>query len=48
MPDDDTRREAASLADTRLTEKDAERYAGITAGLKVDPDRVDPDAAARG
>ena len=34
MPDQETRREAASLADTRLTEKDAERYAGITAGLK--------------
>ena len=34
MPDYDTRREAARLADTRLTEKDAERYAGITAGLK--------------
>jgi SpoVK/Ycf46/Vps4 family AAA+-type ATPase len=34
MPDDETRREAASLADTRLTEKDAERYAGATAGLK--------------
>lgn len=34
MPDHETRREAARLADTRLTEKDAERYAGITAGLK--------------
>src|ERR671919_678794 len=34
MPDHATRREAARLADTRLTEKDAERYAGITAGLK--------------
>src|SRR5215216_945948 len=34
MPDHTTRREAARLADTRLTEKDAERYAGITAGLK--------------
>lgn len=34
MPETDTRREAASLADSRLTEKDAERYAGITAGLK--------------
>lgn len=34
MPDHPTRREAARLADTRLTEKDAERYAGITAGLK--------------
>lgn len=34
MPDLATRREAARLADTRLTEKDAERYAGITAGLK--------------
>src|ERR1051325_7862546 len=34
MPDYETRREAAQLADTRLTGKDAERYAGITAGLK--------------
>ena len=34
MPDYEMRREAARLADTRLTEKDAERYAGITAGLK--------------
>ena len=34
MPDLATRREAARLADSRLTEKDAERYAGITAGLK--------------
>ena len=34
MPDHNTRREAARLADSRLTDKDAERYAGITAGLK--------------
>ena len=34
MPDVDIRREAARIADTRLTEKDTERYAGITAGLK--------------
>ncbi|HET6980474.1 MAG TPA: AAA family ATPase [Pyrinomonadaceae bacterium] len=34
MPDVDTRRDAARIADSRLTEKDAERYAGITAGLK--------------
>jgi transitional endoplasmic reticulum ATPase len=34
MPDHATRREAAKLADSRLTEKDAERYAGMTAGLK--------------
>src|SRR5215217_7243880 len=34
MPEYETRREAAGLADSRLTEKDAERYAGITAGLK--------------
>lgn len=34
MPDHATRRAAAQIADTRLTEKDAERYAGITAGLK--------------
>ena len=35
MPDLATRREAARLADSRLTEKDCERYAGITAGLKA-------------
>jgi transitional endoplasmic reticulum ATPase len=35
MPDHATRREAAMLADTRLTEKDGERYAGVTAGLKA-------------
>ena len=34
MPDYETRKEAAGLADTRLTEKDSERYAGVTAGLK--------------
>ena len=34
MPDLATRREAARLADSRLTEKDTERYAGVTAGLK--------------
>ena len=34
MPDEATRREAARLADSRLTGKDTERYAGITAGLK--------------
>src|SRR6185369_7922735 len=35
MPDLETRREAAKLADKRLTQKDTERYAGITAGLKA-------------
>src|SRR6185503_9254143 len=35
MPDYDTRRAAAMLADARLTEKDGERYAGVTAGLKA-------------
>jgi SpoVK/Ycf46/Vps4 family AAA+-type ATPase len=35
MPDHATRRQAAMLSDTRLTEKDGERYAGITAGLKA-------------
>jgi SpoVK/Ycf46/Vps4 family AAA+-type ATPase len=35
MPDRETRREAARLADTRLTERDGERYAEITAGLKA-------------
>src|SRR5687768_5025570 len=35
MPDHAARREAAMLADTRLTEKDGERYAGMTAGLKA-------------
>ncbi len=35
MPDADTRRRAALLADPRLTEKDGARYAEITAGLKA-------------
>lgn len=35
MPDLETRRRAALLADARLTEKDAERYAAMTAGLKA-------------
>jgi len=35
MPDTATRREAARLADSRLTDKDCERYAGMTAGLKA-------------
>lgn len=35
MPDVATRREAARLADQRLTDKDCERYAGMTAGLKA-------------
>ncbi|HEU4711231.1 MAG TPA: ATP-binding protein [Pyrinomonadaceae bacterium] len=35
MPDVETRRDAARLADSRLTDKDCERYAGMTAGLKA-------------
>lgn len=35
MPDRETRRRAAMLADARLTEHDADRYADITAGLKA-------------
>jgi transitional endoplasmic reticulum ATPase len=35
MPDRETRKQAARLADPRLPEKDADRYAEITAGLKV-------------
>lgn len=35
MPDRETRKRAALLADKRLTEKDGERYAEITAGLKA-------------
>jgi len=35
MPDRDTRRQASQLADPRLPEKDAERYAEVTAGLKA-------------
>ena len=35
MPDRDTRRAVARLADSRLTDKDAERYAEVTAGLKA-------------
>ncbi len=55
MPDHDTRREAAMLADVRLTERDAERYAEITAGLKAiqiasiltPPPAVEEEAADR-
>ena len=35
MPDRDTRRAAAAIADPRLTPQDAERYAEVTAGLKT-------------
>jgi SpoVK/Ycf46/Vps4 family AAA+-type ATPase len=34
MPDREARKAAARIADARLTEKDADRYAEITAGLK--------------
>lgn len=35
MPDRDTRKVAAQLADPRLSEKEADRYAEVTAGLKA-------------
>jgi transitional endoplasmic reticulum ATPase len=35
MPDEETRKAAAKLADARMSEKDADRYAEITAGLKA-------------
>jgi transitional endoplasmic reticulum ATPase len=35
MPDRDTRRAVARLADPRLSEKDVDRYAEVTAGLKA-------------
>jgi len=35
MPDEETRKDAAKLADARMSEKDAGRYAEITAGLKA-------------
>lgn len=35
MPDDATRKAAAQIADARMSDKDAERYSGITAGLKA-------------
>ena len=35
MPDVETRRAAARLADPRLSERDADRYAEVTAGLKA-------------
>ena len=35
MPDRDTRRAAARIVDPRLSEKEAERYADLTAGLKL-------------
>ena len=34
MPDRETRRAVARLADPSLSEKDADRYAEVTAGLK--------------
>jgi AAA+ superfamily predicted ATPase len=55
MPDHDTRRQAATLADPRLTDRDAERYSEITAGLKAiqiasiltPPPAVEEEAADR-
>jgi SpoVK/Ycf46/Vps4 family AAA+-type ATPase len=35
MPDEDTRRATARIADARMPDKDVERYAEITAGLKA-------------
>ena len=35
MPDRETRRAAARIVDARLSEKEAERYADLTAGLKL-------------
>jgi SpoVK/Ycf46/Vps4 family AAA+-type ATPase len=35
MPERETRKTAAMLADSRLTERDGDRYADITAGLKA-------------
>jgi SpoVK/Ycf46/Vps4 family AAA+-type ATPase len=35
MPERETRKQAAMLADPRLTERDGERYADLTAGLKA-------------
>ena len=35
MPDRDTRKTVARIADPRLTEKDADRYVEVTAGLKA-------------
>src|SRR5258708_5629846 len=55
MPDREARKAAALLADSRLTEKDGDRYAEITAGLKIvqiatilaPPPPAEEDAAAR-
>ena len=55
MPERETRKAAAMLADTRLTERDGERYADITAGLKsiqiasilTPPPADEEDAAGR-
>ena len=55
MPDRDARRAAAQLADPRLGERDAERYAEVTAGLKAvqiasilaPPPPAEEDAAER-
>jgi transitional endoplasmic reticulum ATPase len=55
MPDKESRKQAAMLADSRLSEKDGERYAEITAGLKAvqiasiltPPPAVEEEAADR-
>lgn len=55
MPDKESRKQAAMLADARLSEKDGERYAEITAGLKAvqiasiltPPPAVEEEAADR-
>jgi SpoVK/Ycf46/Vps4 family AAA+-type ATPase len=55
MPDREARKGAALLADSQLTEKDADRYAEVTAGLKIvqiatilaPPPPAEEDAAAR-
>ncbi len=48
MPDRETRRAAARIVDPRLSEKEAERYAGPDGGAEAPPDRGDPRAAAAG
>ena len=48
MPDQETRRGVARIADPQLSEKDVDRYADMTAGLKAIQISVDPHAAAGG
>ena len=46
MPDFETRKKIVHLTDERLSDEDCNRYAEVTAGLKIRADRLDSIAAA--